>query len=84
MSGQIHGQTMPDFTVNEALSKSVTAGEQLNANTYSAIAFDADVSLTIGALSTGFQLKAFQPMRLDSSTQDFSADTSCFMFAMGK
>ena len=83
MPASITGQTQPWFTINEYLSKSVTSGETVSVERISAVAFDVDVNITIGALGTGFPLPAGTPIGIDTSTTQFSVDTGAFMFAMG-
>ena len=79
----IAGTVQPWFTINEALSESVTASTDIDVSHISAVAFSVDVEVTIGSLGTAFPLTAGTPMGIDSSTKTIQTDVDAFMFAMG-
>ena len=83
MPGAITGQTQPWFTINEHLSKDVTASTDIDVEKITAVAFDVNVRITIGALTTAFPLGAGMPLGIDTSTSVISVDVDAFMFAMG-
>lgn len=83
MPGSIQGKTQPWFTINEYLSTSVSAGANINVEKITAVAFDADVNITIGGLETAFALTSGTPLGIDSSTSFIQVDANAFMFAMG-
>jgi len=83
MAGVIQGQTQPWFTINEHLSMSVTASTPIDATHITAVAFDDDVAVTIGGLTTSFELPKGTPLGIDTSTSSIKVNADCFMFAMG-
>ena len=83
MPASIQGKTQPWFTINELLSGSVTASTPIDVSKITAVAFDVDVGITIGGLTTPFILIAGTPMGMDSSTDTIQVDVNAFMFAMG-
>ena len=83
MPASITGKTQPWFTINEFLSKSVIASTSIDVANIAAVAFNADVNITIGSLSSTFYLAEGTPLGIDSSTSTISVDTDAFMFAMG-
>ncbi|MFA6692029.1 MAG: hypothetical protein WCR98_08635 [Saccharofermentanales bacterium] len=83
MPASITGRVQPWFTINEALSDSVTASTNIDVSNISAVAFSVDVEVTIGSLSTAFPLTAGTPLGIDSSTEKIQTDVDAFMFAMG-
>ena len=83
MPASIQGKTQPWFTINELLSGAVTASTPIDVSKLTAVAFDVDVAITIGALTTPFTLTAGTPMGMDSSTDTVQVDVDAFMFAMG-
>jgi hypothetical protein len=83
MPASITGRVQPWFTINEALSDSVTASTNIDVSSISAVAFDVDVNITIGSLGTEFALSAGTPLGIDSSTKTIQTDVDAFMFAMG-
>ena len=83
MPGSIQGKTQPWFTINELLSKPVTASTNIDVDKITAVAFDVDVNITIGVLGTAFPLAAGVPMGMDSSTSIIQVSADAFMFAMG-
>ena len=83
MPASITGRVQPWFTINEALSESVTASTDIDVSRISAVAFSVDVEVTIGSLGTAFPLTAGTPMGIDSSTKTIQTDVDAFMFAMG-
>ena len=83
MPGAIQGKTQPWFTINEHLSKEVSAGADVDVERITAVAFDVDVNITVGTLTSAFALPAGVALGMDSSTASFSVDVTAFMFAMG-
>ena len=83
MPGAIQGKSQPWFTINEYLSKDVSANVAVNVERITAVAFDADANITIGGLTKAFSLPKGVPMGMDSGTMTFKIDTAAFMFAMG-
>ncbi len=83
MPGSIEGSTQPWFTINEFISEDVTASTDIDVNKITAVAFDADVGITIGGLTTVFALAAGMPIGIDATTSTIQVDTNCFMYAMG-
>ena len=83
MPGAIQGKTQPWFTINEHLSKAVTAGTAIDVDRITAVAFDADVDISIGSLATAFTLPKGTPMGIDSGTSRIKVSAGAFMFAMG-
>ncbi len=84
MGGNIAGRTMNWFTINENLSRAVTAGELIDTSEISAVCFDEDVNLTCGNLSFTFPLTAGTPMGIDYTVDTISIDVAANMFAMGR
>ena len=83
MPASIVGSVQPWFTINENLSKSVTASTPIDITGITAVAFDVGVNITIGSLSTAFYLAEGTPLGIDSSTSTIEVDANAFMFAMG-
>ena len=83
MPGSITGKVQPWFTINEELSDDVLADTDIAVTAISAVAFDVDVNITIGSLSTAFALTAGVPLGIDSANSTIQVDTNAFMFAMG-
>lgn len=83
MPARISGHSQPWFTVSEGLSRAVTT-TAIDVQDITAVAFDVDVEVTFGALSTAFELSAFQPIGVDDTVATITVDTAAFMFAMSK
>jgi len=83
MPGSIQGKVQPWFTINEHLSTDVVADTDESMEKITAVAFDVDVNITIGALTNAFALPAGTPLGIDSSTSTIQTDVDAFMFAMG-
>ena len=83
MPGSIQGKIQPWFTINEHLSKAVTASTAQSVENITAVAFDVDVDITLGSLATAFSLSAGTPLGIDSSTHNITINVDAFMFAMG-
>ena len=83
MPSSLYGKIQPWFTINEHLSTSVLANTNIDVSKLTAIAFDVDVLLTVGALPTAFSLPAGTPIGIDTSTSVVQTDVGAFMFAMG-
>ena len=82
MAASTTGRVMNWFTISEELSRTVTAGEEIDVTDISAVAFDNDVAVTIGTLTTPFELPAGTPLGVDVRTTTISVDVASFMFAM--
>ena len=83
MAGSVLGRMQPWFTINEFLSKDVTASTSIDVTKITAVCFDSDVEITIGGLGTAFSLTSGTPLGIDNTTASISVDADCFMFAMG-
>ena len=83
MPASIQGKTQPWFTINELLSESVTASTNIDVESITAVAFDVDVNITIGGLTTAFALALGTPIGIDVTTSIIQTDVDAFMFAMG-
>jgi hypothetical protein len=83
MAAQSNGNEFPWFTINEYLSKSITAGSAIDVSNISAVSFNMDVNLTVGSLATPFRVISGTPIGIDSSTHTIQIDVNAFMFAMG-
>lgn len=83
MPADLSGKVQPWFTINESLSTVVTASTNENVEKITAVAFDKDVDIIIGGLTTAFTLAKGVPMGIDSSTSTIQIDVDAFMFAMG-
>jgi hypothetical protein len=83
MPAAIQGQTQGWFTINEFLSKDVSANTDIDVDRITAVSFSEDVNIKIGSLATLFSLPAGVSMGIDSSTSVIQVDAAAFMFAMG-
>lgn len=83
MATSILGKTQGWFSIDEDLSQSITANTLSPCNDKIAVAFDKDVTLTLGTMSFGFELAAYTPLALDDKTVTLSINVDANMFAMG-
>ena len=83
MPGAIHGKSMPWFTINEHLSMPAIANKPIDTTHITAVCFNVDVHITIGAMSESFELPKGTPMGIDTSTDTIKVGADCFIFCMG-
>jgi hypothetical protein len=78
-----YGTPLPWAPVVEAKSRAVTAGESIDVRSIAAVAFDRDMSVTIGALPVAWSLRAFDALPIDEATETITVDADGYLFALG-